>query len=126
MAGIDAGAAEALLVDRLNQKGENIDLLVSHHPSGHALASLHEVMEMQVDMYENIGVPVNVAHALLEERRAFVKRRFGQGFLYKNQFSFFLKSHIFTRENPQLFPDFFGDGYLPFRGYFGNDHKHLN
>ncbi|KKR27304.1 MAG: hypothetical protein UT57_C0010G0002 [Microgenomates group bacterium GW2011_GWC1_39_7] len=77
MAGIDAGAAEALLVDRLNQKGENIDLLVSHHPSGHALASLHEVMEMQVDMYENIGVPVNVAHALLEERRAFVKRRFG-------------------------------------------------
>lgn len=75
MAGIDADASEVLLADRLNQKGENIDLLISHHPSGHALASLHEVMEIQVDMYEDAGVPVNVAHALLQERMGAVQRR---------------------------------------------------
>src|SRR3989338_7448402 len=46
MAGIDAGVADLLLLDRLNQKGEKIDLLISHHPTGHALASLHEVMDI--------------------------------------------------------------------------------
>lgn len=76
MAGIDAEASEVLLADRLNQKGEKIDLLISHHPSGHALASLHEVMDLQVDVFESYGVPVNVAHALLEERKGEVKRRF--------------------------------------------------
>ncbi len=76
MAGIDAEAAEVLLVDRLNQKGEKIDLLISHHPSGHALAALHEVMELQVDMFAKDGVPINVAHALFNERMGYVQRRF--------------------------------------------------
>ncbi len=77
LAGIDADAAEVLLLDRLNEKGDTLDLLISHHPSGHALASLHEVMDMQIDMYEAAGVPVNVAHALFEKRMQLVKRRFG-------------------------------------------------
>lgn len=81
MAGIDAEAAEVLLVDRLNHPsaglGLGVDLLISHHPSGHALAALDEVMDMQVDMYAEAGVPVNVAHALFDERRAAVRRRVG-------------------------------------------------
>lgn len=77
LAGIDAEASEVLLMDRLNQKGEKIDLLISHHPSGHALASLYEVMDVQVDMFAEAGVPVNVAAALLQERMTDVKRRFG-------------------------------------------------
>ena len=74
MAGIDADASEVLLVDRLNQKGEGIDLLISHHPSGHALAGLHEVMDLQVDMYAKAGVPANVAHSLFDTRIQKVKR----------------------------------------------------
>lgn len=77
LAGIDAEASEVLLMDRLNQKGEKIDLLISHHPSGHALASLHEVMDLQVDMFAEAGVPVNVADALFTERMSDVKRKFG-------------------------------------------------
>lgn len=83
MAGIDAEVAEVLLVDRLNEKGPStgsglkIDVLISHHPSGHALASLDEVMDVQVDMFAKAGVPENVAHALFEERKAAVKRKFG-------------------------------------------------
>lgn len=77
MAGIDAEEVEVLLTDRLNEKGDKIDLLISHHPSGHALASLDEVMDIQVDMFAEAGVPVNVAHALFDERRGAVKRRFG-------------------------------------------------
>lgn len=75
MAGIDADASEVLLTDRLNQKGEKIDVLISHHPSGHALASLDEVMDVQVDMFAKAGVPVNVAHALFEERKLAVRRK---------------------------------------------------
>ncbi len=77
MAGIDSDGAEPLLMDRLNQKGAKIDLLISHHPGGHALASLHEVMDLQVDSFAQAGVPANVAHALFEERKGYVKRRFG-------------------------------------------------
>lgn len=76
MAGIDAEASEILLADRLKQKGEKIDLVISHHPSGHALASLHEVMDLQVDVFASYGVPANVAHALLEKRKNEVQRKF--------------------------------------------------
>lgn len=76
LAGIDAEASEVLLMDRLNQKGGKFDLLISHHPSGHALASLHEVMDLQVDMFAEAGVPVNVADALFHDRMSEVKKRF--------------------------------------------------
>ena len=84
MAGIDGDASEILLADRLNQKahstssgqGEKIDIVISHHPSGHALSSLYEVMDIQIDLFADAGVPVNVAHALFEERKAAVRRRF--------------------------------------------------
>lgn len=77
MAGIDADASEILLADRLNQKGEGLDLVISHHPSGHALASLDEVMDVQVDMFATDGVPENVAYALMESRKGEIKRKIG-------------------------------------------------
>ncbi|MEX1052410.1 MAG: Nif3-like dinuclear metal center hexameric protein [Patescibacteria group bacterium] len=76
LAGIDAQASEVLLTDRLNQKGEKIDALISHHPSGHALAGMHEVIDIQVDMFAKAGVPENVAHSLFDTRKAMVQRRF--------------------------------------------------
>jgi len=76
LAGIDAGVAEVLLADRLTEKGKKIDAVVTHHPSGHALASLYDVMDLQVDVYAKVGIPVNVAHALIQERKGVVQRRF--------------------------------------------------
>jgi len=76
LTGVDADVAEVLMVDRLNEKGAGIGLLLAHHPDGHALSSLHEVMAMQVDMYAKAGVPVNVADALFHERMGEVQRRF--------------------------------------------------
>jgi len=75
LAGIDANGTEILLVDRLSQKGEKIDLLIGHHPEGNAYANLHEVMDLQVAVYEEIGVPVNVAYSLMMERMQEIKRR---------------------------------------------------
>lgn len=76
LAGIDADAAAILLADRLNEKGEGIDMVITHHPSGGALASLHQVMDMQIDVYSGVGIPENVADALIRSRISEVERRF--------------------------------------------------
>lgn len=76
MAGIDINAAEVLLADRLNQKGQGIDLLLTHHPEGASLASLHEVMDVQADIWASYGVPINVAEGVMHDRIGEVARRF--------------------------------------------------
>ncbi|MEK7577211.1 MAG: NGG1p interacting factor NIF3 [Patescibacteria group bacterium] len=76
MAGIDINASEVLLADRLNQKGESIDLLLTHHPEGASLASLHEVMDMQADVWAKYGVPINIAEGVMHDRIGEVQRRF--------------------------------------------------
>ncbi|TRZ79307.1 NGG1p interacting factor NIF3 [bacterium] len=70
MIGIDMREAELLLADRLG----NIDLVISHHPVGIALAGLDEVMELQADVLEQYGVPINVAEGLLKKRISEVAR----------------------------------------------------
>lgn len=76
-AGIDADTAEVLLVDRLNQKGNAIDLLITHHPNGSALAGLADVMSMQADYFSELtGVPINIAYAIVKDRQESVSRRF--------------------------------------------------
>lgn len=77
MAGIDVDTGEVVLADRLNEKGEGIDLIMAHHPAGGAYAALHEVMDLQVDLMAKYGVPINVAEGLLSERIAEVRRKIG-------------------------------------------------
>lgn len=81
LVGIDIDVGEVLLADRLNHpstgSGSKIDLLIGHHPHGAALASLDEVMDIQVDLMASFGIPVNVAESLLKERISQVKRRLG-------------------------------------------------
>jgi putative NIF3 family GTP cyclohydrolase 1 type 2 len=74
LAGIDANATEVLLADRLNEKGANIDLLIGHHPEGNAFASLHEVMDLQIEVSAEAGIPIHLADALLRERMRDVER----------------------------------------------------
>lgn len=76
LAGIDMNIGEVLLADRLGEKGQTIDLIVAHHPEGHALAALHEVMDLQVDLFAQLGIPVNVAEKLMNQRIDQVARRF--------------------------------------------------
>lgn len=64
--GIDIDAGELALVDRLNQKGAGIDLVIAHHPVGVALTTLHLAMDLQVDIFAGCGVHVNVAEQLLQ------------------------------------------------------------
>jgi putative NIF3 family GTP cyclohydrolase 1 type 2 len=74
--GIDMDAAEVVLAHTLNRdRGAAIDLIVSHHPQGIALAQLAEVMRVQADMLVAHGVNVAVAEQLLDKRIGEVERR---------------------------------------------------
>ncbi len=74
--GIDMEVGEILLADRLNQKKEgSVDLVISHHPEGKALAGFYDVMRMQADILSKFGVPINVAEGLLEPRIKEVQRK---------------------------------------------------
>ena len=68
MWGVDIGAAEMLLADRLREKGKTISAVVGHHPIGTARTCFPEVMWMQTDMYHDAGVPINVSEGLMKGR----------------------------------------------------------
>jgi len=72
--GIDIEVAELLLADRIRQR-EGLDLVISHHPEGGAYARLHEVMQIQVDVLEKVGLSRNIAQKFLDERKLEVERK---------------------------------------------------
>jgi putative NIF3 family GTP cyclohydrolase 1 type 2 len=86
LAGIDIEPAEILLAKEIggfeecsasslaSSHDSAIDLIISHHPLGKGLASLHEVMELQCDVLNQYGVPINVAEGLMKERISEVAR----------------------------------------------------
>lgn len=74
LAGIDMEVGEVLLADRLREKGQPIDLILTHHPEGKALAWLHEVMGLQADLWHKYGVPINVGDVLIDKRAREVQR----------------------------------------------------
>ncbi len=76
LVGIDMEVAEILLADRLRERGRPVDLIISHHPEGRAMANLYAVMGMQSDILLKYGgVPINVAEDIMEERIKEVERR---------------------------------------------------
>ena len=64
LVGIDIEPAEILLAKEIG----GIDLIISHHPLGKGLANLAEVMELQCDVLNQYGVPINIAEGLMKER----------------------------------------------------------
>jgi putative NIF3 family GTP cyclohydrolase 1 type 2 len=63
------------LIDRLRDADKKIDLAISHHPTGRALASLYDVMDLQVDVFHKEGVSLSAAQNLLAARKAEIQRR---------------------------------------------------
>ena len=74
LVGVDIEVGEVLLADRLAEKGKPVDLIMSHHPEGKALAGLHDVMHLQEDILARFGVPINVAEGIMASRIGEVKR----------------------------------------------------
>ena len=74
LVGIDIDVGELLLADRFAQKGKGFDLVLSHHPMGTALAGLHDVMSLQTDLLEDLGIKAEIARDLMEKRISEVGR----------------------------------------------------
>ena len=72
--GIDVGTSELLLAHELSKKAP-IDLVITHHPVGLGLAGLHEVMNLQAEVFARYGVPINVAQGLMHPRVDEVSRK---------------------------------------------------
>jgi putative NIF3 family GTP cyclohydrolase 1 type 2 len=70
LVGIDIGPSEITIAKELG----NIDLVIAHHPIGKGLAQLADVMELQADVCNYYGVPINVAEGLMRERISEVAR----------------------------------------------------
>ncbi|MGA2418087.1 MAG: NGG1p interacting factor NIF3 [Candidatus Staskawiczbacteria bacterium] len=71
LVGIDTDTEEILLSKHL----QNIDLVIGHHPIGKALSQLADVMDLQCDIFNYYGVPINVAEGLMRERISEIERR---------------------------------------------------
>jgi len=63
LSGIDLEVGEVLLADRLRERGQEIDLLLFHHPIGAGLSDLSGVMDLQVELLAHHGIPINAAQA---------------------------------------------------------------
>ncbi len=76
LVGIDMEVPEVLLADRLREKGEPVDLIISHHPEGKGLVNLDKVMALQADEWYRHGVPINIGEALIGKRMQEIYRAF--------------------------------------------------
>lgn len=74
LVGIDIRVSELLLADRLKEKGANIDLVISHHPAGRALAQFYKVMALQPRMWEKYGFTREIAEGIMKDRMEEVAR----------------------------------------------------
>ena len=70
LVGIDVEPDEIMLAKELG----NIDLVIAHHPIGKGLAQLADVMQLQCDVCNYYGVPINIAESLMHERISEVAR----------------------------------------------------
>jgi len=68
--GIDVDPAEILLAKEIG----DIDLIISHHPLGKGLANLSDVMDLQCDVLNQYGIPINIAEHLMKERISEIAR----------------------------------------------------
>jgi len=64
LVGIDIDPAEILMAKEIG----NIDLIIAHHPIGKGLSHLSDVMELQADILNIYGVPINIAEGLMKPR----------------------------------------------------------
>lgn len=99
--GIDVDAAELVLVDRLNEKGAGIDLVIAHHPRAHALVTLPDVMNLQSDIFYNQGVSISASEGLVAKRKKQVDRSVRSGnFLRAKHAAELLNLRFLTAHTP--------------------------
>lgn len=74
LVGIDIDTGELMMAKCLSDNGKKIDLVMSHHPLGSALADLSDVMHLQADILHKYGMPINIAESVMRPRISEVAR----------------------------------------------------
>lgn len=74
LTGIDISVSELLIAKELS-----VDLVISHHPLGIALAGLDDVMELQIELLASYGVPINIAEKMTKKRISEISRALSPG-----------------------------------------------
>ncbi|HEX7586212.1 MAG TPA: NGG1p interacting factor NIF3 [Patescibacteria group bacterium] len=76
MVGIDIDSADMMVARYLSNHNpkEPIDLVINHHPIGKALLDLGDVMHLQADVWEQYGMPINIAESITKLRVSEVSR----------------------------------------------------
>ncbi len=68
LCGIDIGPGEIVLADRLTEKGDQVDLVLAHHPHGIGISNLDYVMRIQPEQWAALGVPIAQAESAMAKR----------------------------------------------------------
>lgn len=68
LCGIDISPGELVLADRLNEKGQSVDMVLAHHPHGIGSSKLDWVMQLQPEQWANLGVPIAQAESAMAKR----------------------------------------------------------
>lgn len=74
LAGIDMTIGGVLLADRLRDKGNRVDAILSHHPEGWGLTRGEEVMEGQADTWAQLGVPIQAGEMMIGQHMEELRR----------------------------------------------------
>jgi len=74
MVGIDIETQEILLAKQLMNLGNEIDLIIAHHPEGYAYSTFYGVIEMQTDILNKQGIPINITERIVSDRMKEVQR----------------------------------------------------
>lgn len=74
MVGIDIEVPELLLANQLKLSGKKIDLVLAHHPKATAYANFSDVINMQGEITQRQGVPINISEKLSSQRAIEVGR----------------------------------------------------
>ncbi len=73
--GIDVDTAELMMVRKITDDTDRIPGVISHHPLGRAYSNFYEVMDMQSDILQNLGMAAGIADNLTRRRKAEVGRK---------------------------------------------------
>ena len=77
LAGIELRKTEDLLLAKeLERDCAKIDLVITHHPIGFGRPFLTDVMQIQIDLLEGYGVPVNITEKHTKEKMAAITRKY--------------------------------------------------
>ncbi len=73
--GIDVDTPELLLVKKITENSEKKPLIIAHHPIGRAYSNFYEVMDMQADIFTELGVPASISDSITQKRKSEVSRK---------------------------------------------------